>query len=92
MASGPERSRQAAREAANDPRRYAARLDPVHADFLCGLDEPEGVTRGSGAGEVVLTAAAVAYLQQLPLQRDWHVDSGRRWIYLEARPHPLRQL
>ncbi|MFD5830144.1 hypothetical protein [Lentzea sp. NPDC060358] len=88
MATGPERSRRAARAAAGDPRRYRAVLDQVHADFLCGLDEPDGVTRGPGAGEVVLTAAAVAYLQELPPGWDCHVDRGARWIHVEGAPHP----
>jgi hypothetical protein len=92
MTSGPERSRQAAREAADDPRRYGARLDPVYADHLCGMDEPAGIGRGRRHGEVVLTAAAVAYLQQLPVGWDCHVDAGRRRIYFEGAAHPLTQL
>ena len=92
MTSGPERSRQAAREAADDHRRYGASLDPVYADHMCGMDEPAGIKRGRRRGEVVLTAAAVAYLPQLPIGWDGHVDAGRRRIYFEGAPHRLDQL
>lgn len=92
MTSGPERSRQAAREAADDHRRYGAKLDPVYADYLCGVDEPKGISRGRRRGEVVLTASAVAYLQQLPIGWDGHVDAGRRRIYFEGAPHRLSEL
>ncbi|MDX3659018.1 hypothetical protein PV646_17070 [Streptomyces sp. ID05-26A] len=92
MTSGPERSRRAARAAANDPGRYLAKVDPVYVRHLRGLDEPAGITRGGGEDEAILTAAAVAYLQQLPWGWDCHVDSGRRWIYFEGRPHPLTRL
>ncbi|MGW6441570.1 hypothetical protein [Lentzea sp. NPDC055074] len=92
MSGGAERSRRAAQEAADDPRRYVAQIDPVHARFLCELDEPEGITRGRGGGEVILTADAVAYLQQLPPGWDGQVDSGRRWIHFEGAPHPLKCL
>ncbi|WP_409492195.1 hypothetical protein [Amycolatopsis sp. cmx-11-12] len=87
---GPERSRNAAYLARNDPRTYVAQVGEHNAEWLLSLDEPSGITR-KGKAAVTLTAAAVAYMQQRPYLHDCHINAAITQIFFEGEPYPVSQ-